>query len=140
MKKLTFWGSVASIMGLVITFVSLQANSEVTSTTGNKSPAINNTKGDININYGASTAPISKKYVLRGSQGGQPMVLKFPHTKGLLDPSEKVCSQLFNGTQIKPLSEKASQSGYEIWRKVEILEGDCIGKVGWVLSPDISYE
>jgi hypothetical protein len=140
MKKLTLWGSTASIIGLVITFVSLHANSGNTTTSGSRSPAISNTQGDININYGESATSSPKRYVLRESQGGQPRVLKSPHTKGLLDPSEQICSQVINGTEINPLKERASQEGFDIWRKIEIVEGECEGKVGWVLSPDISRE
>ncbi len=140
MKKITFWGSVASIVGLLLALLSMQANSDDTTTMGNQSPAISNTQGDVHINYGDTKIDSSKKYVLRESQGGQPRVLKSPDIRGILDPSAQVCGQVFNGTEIKPLHETATQEGYEIWRKIKILKGECAGKVGWVLSPEISYE
>lgn len=54
MKKIAFWGSVASIIGLVISLVSIRAHSQDTSTTGNHNISqINSTKGStVNINYG----------------------------------------------------------------------------------------
>jgi len=140
MKKLTLWGSIASIVGLFVSFVSMQAFSEDVTTLRNKSPAISNTQGDIHINYGDTSTSSTKTYVLRESQGGQPVVLKSPHTKGILDSSQHVCNQILNGTRIKPLEEIATQEGLNIWRKVEIIEGKCSGRVGWVMSPDISKE
>ena len=60
MKKLAFWGSVASILGLVVSLVFIQANSEGISTTEN-----NNTQG--NINHGNPAASSSSAKFTAGS-------------------------------------------------------------------------
>lgn len=139
-KKLTILGSIASIAALVITLFSMQASSENVSTTGNNSPAISNTRGNININYDVQPQNAGKKYVLRESNGGQARVLKIPDTRAMLDNSQQVCRQVLNGTQIVPLDETATQFGYEAWRKVELVDGECAGKIGWAFITDISYE
>lgn len=143
-KKLTLLGPIASIAALIITLFSMQVNSDSATTSGNNSPAILDTQGDVNVIYEAPTQtlsqPIRKKYFLEENNGGQPRVLKMPDTRYTHDASKQVCKQIVNGTEINLLGETASQFDYEVWRKIEILDGECAGNVGWVIISDIDFK
>lgn len=141
MQKLGIWGSIASIFGLVLTIFPFNASSENTNINniGSKNPIITNPSGDVNINYNENKNESKRSYVLRNSQGGQPPLLLSPKLSFIIDTSKYVCTPII-GEKIQPLSERASEGGHEIWRKITVLEGDCKGKQGWVLTNDISIE
>lgn len=140
MKRFSFWSGLASMVGLLVTLTSMNASSgDSVATSGSNSPAINNPQGRISISYGTPDQEQRKDHVLRSSNGGQLVMLVEPSIAHLLDASMHVCKP-FPGTSVIPLDERASEQGYQIWRKVQVEEGECRGKSGWVMTPDLAYE
>jgi hypothetical protein len=144
MSKLAFWGSVASIAGLIATLYPTQkAQSENQNTYGDLSPAIGTVGGNVTINnYGGTSSTESRRkkhYVLRNSGGGSVLVLKKPDLGTFNDASNQVCT-VISGTPIALTGEVSRQQGVELWQKVKINEGPCAGKTGWVVTHNISFE
>ncbi|MBW1931165.1 MAG: hypothetical protein JRH08_18990 [Deltaproteobacteria bacterium] len=143
MQKIGFWGSIASIIGLIIYFSPIQSRSgdyvqNLTITHGNQSPAIMENKGNININYNNQMPLTSKSYVLRNPGGGSVLVVSLPSIEAVTDQSKHICLAIA-GTPISLLPETVKKNGIE-WRKIEIKEGLCAGKIGWVVTENVSYE
>jgi hypothetical protein len=144
MQKLSFWGSVASIIGLVLAFYPFHAQSgneggNRATTYGNQSPAIGENKGDININYNNAPIKPSKNYVLRNSKGGAVLIVSNPSTESATDQSKHVCLAVA-GTPIVLLGETAKMYGIDMWQKIKITGGQCANKTGWAATENISYE
>jgi len=68
--------------------------------------------------------------VLKHSVGGAILLLPEPNL-GNLKP---VCDAIGNSKAIV-VSEK--KEGYETWLKVKVVNGNCMGKVGWTLAQHV---
>jgi len=144
MQKISFWGSIASIVGLAIAFTPGQSESgnqadSVAATQGYQSPAIGENNGNVNINYNNPPSPQVKSYVLRNAKGGSVLVVSTPSIEASMDKSKHVC-MVVAGTPIILLDETANMGGIDMWQKVQINGGGCASKVGWVAIENISYE
>jgi hypothetical protein len=144
MRKIALWGSIASIVSAAIAALTLYSSPSAsqagnqTTTYGNQSPAINEPKGDINIQYN-NAAPAAKGHVLRNKTAGASLVVSEPNIDAGMDEKKRVCMAIA-GTPITLLGETAKLQGIDMWRKVKIDNGDCAGKVGWAAIENISIE
>ena len=53
-----------------------------------------------------------------------------------LSSENQICNAI-DGTMIKMLERKDYLKAKDYWTKIEILDGDCKDKIGWVFSGDI---
>ncbi|MEE2730549.1 MAG: hypothetical protein VYA55_06970 [Pseudomonadota bacterium] len=140
MKKLSLWGSIASIFGLFLAFMSINATSVEQNVNGNQNNVIGENKGTININQGSNSPETKKEYVLRNPKAGSVLVISEPDPiAASTDSSRHVCMAM-PGTVVSLTGEKANYAGIDMWRKVRITSGDCEGKIGWAALENISYE
>ncbi|WP_139130746.1 hypothetical protein [Salinivibrio sp. SS2] len=139
MKKIGFWGSIASILGLAIGVYSMQAASNSQEINGNKNHVINENNGTININQGGDSYGASKAYILRNQSSGAVLVVAKPEVTAAMDKDSHVCMAPA-GTEIVLTGKKASHSGIDMWRQVKITSGECTGKTGWASIENISYQ
>lgn len=138
--KVGFWGSIASIVGLAITFLPLTASSiEQQVVNGSKSTVIGENNGTINIGYGDSNQSAKKGHVLRNQQYGVALVVSKPDLNVITDKSYHICNAIA-GTQIELTGRSLDMSGLSYWKEVAILSGECSGRVGWTTVSNISYE
>lgn len=140
MEKLGVFGSLASIFGIVLYFITPQAISEQNNnqaiTGGSNSPAIGANSGSVTINYNNAH---SKSVVLRNPSAGATLLVSEPTIMAASQPSMHVC-MVPAGTSIKLTGRKANQGPVDMWREVTVTEGDCVGKTGWVAIENVSYE
>lgn len=147
-EKISLYGSLASIIGLVLFFVPSTSSSTehptstTVSTTGSQSPAIGSNNGSLTINYGGQTNSSSKtekKYVLKNPQYGATLIVNKPSLDASADPKNHVCIAAA-GTPIVMLGEKAQLGGMDRWRKIKVTSGECTNKIGWVDIGNIAQE
>ncbi len=140
MEKLGVFGSLASILGLVLYFVTPQAISEQNNnqaiTGSSNSPAIGTNSGSVTINYNNSH---SKSAVLRNPSAGATLLVNKPTIMAASQPTMHVC-MVPAGTSIMLTGRQANQGPVDMWREVTVIEGDCAGKTGWVAIENVSYE
>lgn len=141
-KKITLWGSLATIISLFVSIFWPQATSENQTTYGNQSPNISNVQGNVSLTISGQSAspPAGKQYVLRNSRGGAVAILNTPRSGAVTDVKQHACEPIISGTSIELLNDKSSGAGIDIWRKVKVIDGVCSGKIGWVMVSDISFE
>ena len=137
-KKLTLWGSMASIVALAITLASAPGVSGNQSANGNQSPAIGENKGDIIYNN-YSSAPKAKSYVLKNNKAGASLIVLAPTIAAATDKTQHVCLAIA-GTPVTLTGETASLHNIEMWQKVVVTDGPCSGREGWVAVENVSYE
>lgn len=144
-EKIGLWGSVASVISLGLYFFPSQAPAQTEPksqviTSGEQSPAIGINQGSVTFNIGASSPQSKKSYVLRNGKGGATLVVSQPDLSAAMDPKRHVCMAIA-GTSIAVIpGATAKMNGTDIWRKVQIMSGECTGSVGWVALENISYE
>lgn len=143
-EKIGLWGSIASIIGLVIVFIPPSVSSSPNqtqniSTSGNQSPAIGSNNRDVTINYNNPEQTKSKSYVLRNTKVGSTLVVNTPSLDAAGDPTKHVCMAPA-GTPIQLTGKRAKMGMIDMWREIKIISGDCESKVGWTALENISYE
>ena len=142
MKKIGLWGSISSIVALIISLYSFNASSQgvYIENSGNKNPVINNPSAPVHIEYDSHEESSSRGLYLRDPQGGRPPLLLEPRLAYFMDASKQVCHPL-RGAKIKLLGISAKEHGMDFWEKIEVIEeGACLGKQGWVVGANISRE
>lgn len=138
MKKIGLWGSVASIIGLIVALTT-NADSQTHNITGNQNAVIGNNSGSINVNYGqAQEATSSNQLILNNHSSGISLVTSEPSISTVSDESKHICNAIA-GTPIK-LTGKVANEGYLQFKQVQIIAGECQGKVGWVSSHLVAYK
>ena len=140
MQKISFWGSIASILALLLYFVPFQAQSESINkviTTGNQSPAIGENKGIVNFNYSSKQEQAVKKYIISKSSGAVTIISEVS-VSAIMDKSKHICT-VISGTPIRLLNETAELNGAK-FQKIQVTEGPCKGGIGWVHVSKLSYE
>lgn len=143
-EKIGLWGSIASIVSLGLYFFPLIASSQnepksQASTIGTQSPAIGSNQGSVTINYSAPPTLHEKSYVLRNGKTGVTLVVSKPSLDAAAEPKNHVCMAPA-GTSIALTGETAKLGGIDMWRKVKILSGECVNKIGWTAIENISLE
>lgn len=143
-EKIGLWGSLASIVGLVLVFMPPAASSQSepkaqATTSGEKSPAIGSNQGNVTINYGGDVTTREKAYVLRNAKGGAVLIINKPSLDAAGDPKSHVCV-VPAGTPITLSGESAKMGYVDMWRKVKITSGECASKSGWTALENISVE
>lgn len=146
-EKISLYGSLASIIGLVLFFIpSTSSSTEPTaqttvSTAGNQSPAIGSNNGSVTINYGgqSSSSKTGKNYILRNPKAGATAIINSPSLDVAINPANQVCI-VPAGTQVILLGDKAKSGGIDMWRKVKVVSGECANKMGWVDIGNIVQE
>ncbi|WP_394375338.1 hypothetical protein [Stutzerimonas frequens] len=138
-KKLGLWGSLASLLGLFVTLSSLQAQQQGVYTQGQQSPAFGSNNGSVNINYNNSVPLAKRQYTLRNANGGSVLIVSKPTVQVASIQSEHVC-MAFAGTPIILDGEAVQEFGIDMWQRVQVLEGPCKDKVGWVALSNINIE
>ncbi|MFC3153476.1 hypothetical protein ACFOEK_20715 [Litoribrevibacter euphylliae] len=139
MKKISFWGSLASILGLVVAFTATEATSINQNTNGNQNNVIGENNGTININQGGSSQSDHESYVLKNPKYGSVLVVSEPNLMAATDSNKHVCMAI-SGASVTLSGEKSAHAGVDMWRKVKIENGECAGKSGWAAIENISYE
>ncbi|EGR0849890.1 hypothetical protein EW081_23160 [Vibrio vulnificus] len=140
-KKITLVASVATILGLCISFYSTFASSKSTTVNqtinGNQNTTVGENSGTININV-SDSASKEQRLVLRNSATGSSLVVSEPDVFAATDPSKHVCDA-FAGTPVS-LTGRTSNQNNMIMHEVLILSGACKGKKGWASASVLSYE
>ena len=149
MKKITKWGSIASIVGVVLAvagFLSANADNEfdnnIDSNSGN---VINQGNGSVVIyNSAANSANTKYSKTVSTDEGAGAMLMQEPKFDAFLSLNKNPLQigRLLNGTEIKvincgdfPASEKLSLQ--ISWCKVEVGEGDFSATIGWLPTKNI---
>ncbi len=143
-EKIGLWGSIASIIGLVVVFFSPSVssdtnNSQTITTSGNQSPAIGANNGEVIINYNNPENNNKKSYVLRNTKAGATLVVSAPSLDAAGDPAKHICMAPA-GTPIDLTGKTAKMGVIDMWREVKITSGSCVNKIGWAALENISYE
>ncbi len=123
-KKISFWGSIGSIISAIALFYSSASVSERQTSYGEKSPNIHS-NGDVNINYNSSQERSSYNYIEHPDGGGTLLIA----TPSLTNP--KVICHPESGSKVEFLREKKENS-FMVWVQVKVLSGTCQGKTGWI--------
>ena len=132
-KKIGLWGSIASIIGLVIYFIPSDETKNSQTINGDSNIIIQqDDDGTININ-----TPPEKSHVLINKSVGTTLVTSESGLNAAHDKSKHVCMAIA-GTKITLLEETADQFGMVWWQKIKIDDGKCKGKIGWVARENIS--
>lgn len=132
-------GSIASIIALALYFLPAQTASQETNTNayGDQSPAIGSNQGSVTINYGNKSK--QKVYVLRNQINGATLLVDKPSLDAAMNPEQHVCMAPA-GTSISLTGKTAKMGQIDKWREVEIIDGECAKKRGWVSMENISLE
>ena len=137
MTKLTLWGSVASIAGLLMTLLPLQAQSGNQTTNGNQSPASGVHNGD--IIYENGTKNQYEGYALKGN--GRVIIASKPDliatSKAIMNKTDEVC-EASSGIPVTLLGKSVDDGGIT-WRRVRVDAGKCNGMIGWVSADNMEY-
>ena len=123
-QKVGFWGSICSIISVVVIFFPQTSVGESQTTYGQNSPNINS-NGNVNINYNSSPETQTYNYIQHPSGGGTILI-----ANPSLNNPQVVC-QPEAGSKVKFISEQA-ESAFMVWVQVKILTGTCQGKSGWI--------
>ena len=139
-KKLNFWGTVASIVGIPLAV----ALYWVTPTgAGGDTVNVNSfhqTSG-ITANQVTVNASVKEKgWALRNVKYGATLVVDSPDFAALKDPKRQVCLAPA-GTSVMPTERKAEMGGVkDFWQQVTIIAGVCANRVGWVATENLHWE
>lgn len=129
--KLGVWGSVASIVAIIITFaLPQQSHSDNIVTQGGQSPIISGNGNT--VNYSNAVVDGEKfsgsEHLLYRNEGAVPLY-KRPSLAGY---ATAVC-MAESGTSVKVLGNSVTDKNMPsmLWKEVEVLNGQCQGKSGW---------
>ena len=139
MKKVSFWGSLASIVALAIA-ITTNAQTTTQNISGNQNTVIGTTNAPVTINYNqeSEVAVTKTQLVLNNRDSGVSLVLSKPSISFVTDSSYYVCEALA-GTPIE-LTGNTSSEGFTSFKQVKILAGECQGKIGWASASVIKYK
>ena len=66
-------------------------------------------------------------------------IVSEPELMAVADKSKHICSHAIEGTLLHPTGKVSSQ-GYLQFKQVQIIDGNCKGKIGWVNSEHTKLE
>jgi len=139
MKKLSLWGAISSITGILATLSPLQAESINQNINGNQNNLIHENNGTINIQQELNQDALTKSYVLRNLSTGSVLLVSKPEVLAAIDLKYHVCMAPA-GTDITLTGKKANISGIDLWREVRVKSGECSGEIGWTTIENINYQ
>ena len=139
-KKLNFWGTVASIVGLPLALALYWATP---TGAGGDTVNVNSSRqsGGITANQVNINGPVKEKgYVLRNVKYGATLVADSPDFAVVYDPKRHVCFAIA-GTPVIPTGNAEDWAVIkDYWQEVTIIDGNCANKVGWVASENLHRE
>ena len=144
-KEWVFSGIGVFVMTL---FVTAYFNGQTSQAKKNSDNTQQSQDGNGNVqvnNQGEGTVLINpptkheKSHILENSLAGITLVKTIPGRKNLTDKSTHVCKAI-SGTSIKLLGEPLQKSASSEWQEIEIKDGQCKGKTGWVSTENIRYK
>jgi hypothetical protein len=132
-QKISLWGSVASIVGVVTIFLPGASTAEqIIHGSGNIQGGGNVEHNTIIINPPSQALPPKEKFAyLNHENGGTTWLFNKPALQDV-----KVLCQAEAGSKAKLLEEKDSAMYGMTWVKVKVLDGSCQGTVGWTGKDD----
>jgi hypothetical protein len=136
MKKITFWSSIATIVGVIYTFTT-SANNTTQNIHGDNNTVIGETHAPLTINYnsGEKSNNSSSQHALKNAT----TIYSEPGIEFVMDESKYVCEDVVSGTKVK-VTGNTIKKDHMLYREIEVLSGDCIGKTGWVSNEVVEYK
>jgi hypothetical protein len=135
LKKVGIIGSICSIIGLGLAIWTYGPQLRDSRSADNNSIEQNNNNIAIGQNSGSvvinGSSNAERFLVLENPQGGSIVIHRLPGLDVALKPSNHICS-VVGGTRVKKTGEKHKLSEVIFFEKIEILEGENAGVIGWV--------
>ncbi len=126
-QKISLWGSVASIVGIVAIFTpDTSTADQMINGNGNIQSEGNVENNTIIINPAPKSTPQEKYTYLNHKNGDNTWLYNKPALQDV-----KVLCQAEAGSKANKLEEKKSSIYGMTWIKVKVLDGSCQGTVGW---------
>jgi hypothetical protein len=138
-KKLNFWGTVASIVGIPLALALYWATP---TGAGGDTVNVNSSRqsGGITANQVNINGPVKEKgYVLRNVKYGATLVVDSPDFAFVNDPKRHVCL-VPAGTPVTPTGRTEKMGDLDMSQEVIVTAGDCANKIGWAARENLHWE